>query len=68
MDKVYAIYDMNADSWSGIITLKGLYATEEAALAAIPENLKTPSYIREATGDYVHNFTYEAIRVLEVHS
>jgi len=66
MDFVYAVYDMNADSWVGSITLKSLHATEDSAVAAIPDSLKKDSYIRAPHGDFVRDFTYEAVRKMPV--
>lgn len=65
-ETIYGVYDMNVESASGRATLLGLYATEAGALAAISENLKTPAYTREPFGDYIHNFTFEAVKELQL--
>jgi len=67
MDFVYAVYDIDADSWTGTIHLKSLHATEESAVAAIPDSLKKESLIRKPHGDFVRDFTYEAVRKMPVH-
>lgn len=65
---VYGVYDMGADSFSGTPRLIDVYATEAAALAAISESLKNSTYKREPFGDFIHNYTYEGIKLIPLKS
>ena len=56
---VYVLWDMNANDYSGIRDLKGIFATRELAQKAVPERYQ--AYKVEATGNYVDNYTYYAI-------
>lgn len=65
---IFIVWDMNADSWSGRITMQSLHQTLEGALETIPENLKTPTYDRteSSRNHYEKNFTYLAIEKRKV--
>lgn len=61
---VYVLWDMNANDYSGIRDLKGIFATRELAQKAVPERYQ--AYKVEATGNYVDNYTHYAIEEVYV--
>lgn len=60
-ESIYIVWDKNADSWSGVRTMKTIHKTLEGAIEAIPENLRTESMKRETDETYVAHFTYYAV-------
>lgn len=56
---VYVLWDMNANDYSGIRDLKGIFATRKLAQESVPEQYRMHKV--EATGNYVDNYTYYAI-------
>lgn len=60
--EIFIVWDMNADSWSGRITMKSLHQTLEGAEAMIPDSLKKGPYDRTRPDDhYIKHYTYFAI-------
>lgn len=59
--EIFLLWDMNADSWTGIRTLLSIHQTLDGALEEIPDEIKKESNNRGADDRYVVNFTYLAI-------
>lgn len=62
--KIYIVWDMNADSWSGSRFMKTIHATLDGAIEAVPEFAK--QYDRKAEAPYVKNYAYFAIEEREL--
>lgn len=61
---VYGLYDMHPDSMTMTPTLTSLHSSLDGAIEAVPKNLL--GYERKPWGEYVKDYSFVAIRKIEV--